>query len=147
MIPSTTESTLVARRAGISGMIEEFKELPQVDCPVTHRFADGVYLREIFMPKGTIIIGKIHSTQHFNIILSGDVTIATTEGVWRAQGGHTFISEAGVQKIVVMHEDCVWQTIHPTHSKNLVELEKELIVDRYDQLEVDGIMDKVRGIS
>ncbi|HHZ69582.1 MAG TPA: hypothetical protein EYN54_04715, partial [Methylococcaceae bacterium] len=31
----------------------ESGELDAQECPVTHRFTDGCYLREIFMPKGT----------------------------------------------------------------------------------------------
>ena len=46
-------------------------ELTEQECPVTHRFSDGCYLREILMPKGTLIVGKVHGTQHFNIIISG----------------------------------------------------------------------------
>ena len=112
------------------------------NCPVTHRFTKGCYLREIFMPKDTLIIGKIHATQHFNVILKGDVTVYTAEGKERIKAPHTFISEAGVQKVVYMHEDCIWQTLHVTDSIDLEEIEKEVIVDSYDKLEIDGLLNK-----
>lgn len=112
------------------------------ECPVTHRFTKGCYLREIFMPKGTVIIGKIHATEHFNVLLKGDVTVLTAEGVERIKAPHTFISLAGVQKVVAIHEDCVWQTIHVTDSTDLEEIEKEVIVDSYDNLAIDGLLNK-----
>ncbi|MGL4274890.1 MAG: hypothetical protein ACRCTO_21575, partial [Pseudomonas paracarnis] len=32
----------------------------QVDCPVRHHFAPGIYAREINIPKGTVLIGAVH---------------------------------------------------------------------------------------
>lgn len=117
-------------------------DIKEQECPVTHRFTKGCYLREIFMPKGTLIIGKIHATEHFNILLSGEVTVLTAEGVERIKAPHTFVSLAGVQKVVAIHEDCVWQTVHVTDSTDLEEIEKEVIVESYDDLTVDGLLDK-----
>jgi len=122
-------------------------ELEEQECPVTHRFADGIYLREIFMPKGTRIIGKIHSTQHFNVVLTGSCTVITAEGVEEIKAPHTFVSKAGVQKVVVVHEDCQWQTLHVTDKKDLEEIEKEVIVEDYDQLLVDGLLNTVKGLE
>jgi len=117
-------------------------EIESQDCPVTHRFTKGCYLREIFMPKGTVIIGKIHATEHFNVLLKGDVTVLTAEGSERIKAPYTFTSLAGVQKVVVIHEDCTWQTIHVTNSTDLEEIEKEVIVDSYDELTIDGLLNK-----
>lgn len=122
-------------------------ELKEQECPVTHRFTKGCYLREIFMPKGTLIIGKIHATEHFNILLTGKVTVLTAEGVENIEAPYTFTSLAGVQKVVAIHEDCLWQTVHVTDSTNLEEIEKEVIVDDYDQLTIDGLLNKYLGES
>jgi len=130
-------------------MVEMIKDgrLEEADCPVTHRFSDGIYLREIFMPKGTRIIGKIHATEHFNVLLSGKVTVITAEGEEYIEAPHTFISKAGVQKVVIIHEDCIWQTLHVTNKTNLDEIEKDVIVESYDQLLVDGLLDDIKGIK
>jgi hypothetical protein len=122
-------------------------ELIEQDCPVTHRFTDGIYLREILMPKGTRIIGKIHATEHFNVILTGSVTVITAEGVEHIKAPYTFISKAGVQKVVVVHEDCQWQTLHVTDKTDLDEIEKDVIVESYDQLLVDGLLDNIKGLG
>lgn len=118
-------------------------EMQEQDCPVTHRFADGCYLREIFMPKDTLIVGKIHATRHFNIILEGEVTIATVDGVEHKKAPCTFISEAGIQKVVYMHSDCVWQTVHVTSETDLKEIEKQVIVESYDELLVQDLIKRV----
>ena len=35
---------------------------PAVDLPLKHYFTKGLYCREIFMPKGTLLTSKIHKT-------------------------------------------------------------------------------------
>ena len=111
-------------------------ELKEAECPVVHRFSDGIYLREIFMPKGTRIIGKIHATEHFNVLLTGNVTVITAEGIEHIEAPYTFISKAGIQKVVIIHEDCTWQTLHVTDKTDLKEIEDELIAKDYIELEV-----------
>lgn len=130
-------------------MIEmiESGEFQSQDCPVTHRFSDGLYLREILMPKGTRIIGKIHATEHFNVILTGSCTVITAEGIEEFKAPHTFISKAGVQKVVVVHEDCQWQTLHVTDKTDLKEIEDDVIAESYDELINDGLLENLqRGL-
>ena len=124
----------------------ELGELKAQECPVTHRFTKGCYLREIFMPAGTRIIGKIHATEHFNVLLTGSVTVVTAEGVEDIIAPYTFVSKAGVQKVVVVHEDCIWQTIHITDKTDLKEIESEVIVENYDQLLIDGLLSQGEGV-
>ena len=124
----------------------ETGELQSQDCPVTHRFTKGCYLREILMPAGTRIIGKIHATEHFNILLTGKVTVVTAEGSEYIEAPYTFVSKAGVQKVVFIHEDCLWQTVHVTDKTNIEEIEKEVIVEGYDQLLIDGLLSNGRGV-
>ncbi|QDP52080.1 MAG: hypothetical protein Unbinned706contig1000_24 [Prokaryotic dsDNA virus sp.] len=128
----------------LKGKIES-GELIEQDCPVTHRFSPGLYLREILMPKGTRIIGKIHATEHFNVVLTGSCTVITAEGKEEIKAPYTFISKAGVQKVVVVHEDCRWQTLHVTDKTDVDEIEKEVIVEDYDHLLVDGLLNKIKG--
>ena len=58
-------------RDKIAVLVRGMGHMPQVECPLKHYFAPGVYLREIFMPAGSVVIGKIHKTEHFNIIQKG----------------------------------------------------------------------------
>lgn len=144
-LPADIDAALVMR-GKISALANEMLELPQVDCPVTHRFAPGVYLREIFMPRDTYVIGKIHATKHFNNLLEGCVTVITAESQEYLQAPCTFVSDAGVQKVVYMHTDCRWQTIHVTDKTDLAEIEQDVIVESYDQLEIDSLLDKAKRL-
>ena len=100
---------------------------PQTDMPIVHRFAPGVYVREIFMPKGTFVIGHRHNTEHFNIVLSGKANVIVGGGVLPLEAGAVFVSPAGVRKILYILEDMRWLTVHPTDETNVQTLEAQLI--------------------
>jgi hypothetical protein len=105
---------------------------PSVDMPVKHHFSEGTYTREIFMPKGSTVIGKEHATRHTNIVVKGICT------VWTVHGKHvydastrpiSFESMAGVKKVLHMHTDVIWMTVHPnpTNERDQEVLERMFI--------------------
>lgn len=108
-------------------LVERFGKEMQVECPLKHHFAPGVYLREIFMPAGAIVIGKIHKTEHFNIIQKGKVSLIGEGETCVLEGPCTFVSKAGIQKVLYIHEDTIWSTVHLTEERDLERLEAQLI--------------------
>ena len=108
-------------------LVKALSQAPQSELPLRHYFSKGVYVREIFMGAGTIVIGKIHKTEHLNILQRGKVSIYDESGVFTLQGPITFSSGAGVQKVLYIHEDTTWSTVHVTDETDLVKLESELI--------------------
>lgn len=105
------------------------RPLPQqVECPVTHSFAPDIYLREIFMPAGTVVIGHQHKTEHFNIILKGRCRVVIGDEIQEIVAPCTFISGAGAQKILNVLEDTIWQTVHSNPDN---ETDLETLEDRY----------------
>jgi hypothetical protein len=124
-VSAITES-FAARLAELG---HEMANLAQVQCPLTHRFAPGVYLREISMPAGTVVIGKVHKTEHFNVLIQGACLIAHPDGrLEELRAPMTFVSKAGVQKALYILEDMIWQTIHPTSETDMTKL-AELLVE------------------
>jgi len=100
--------------ADIERVEGELLALPQVDMPLTHLFAPGVYLRVIDMPKGTFVIGHEHRTEHFNIVLAGRARVLVDGVVMEIKAPAVFVSHAGVRKVLEIIEDMRWATIHPT---------------------------------
>ena len=119
--------TPIISNANIEKLEATLLELPQIDCPLTHRFAPGVYLREIFMPAGTFVIGHEHKTEHFNVVIQGCALVTIDGEVQEIVAPRTFVSGAGVRKVLYIQEDMIWQTIHPTRETDLLKLEDELI--------------------
>lgn len=119
----------------ISLLVEHMKAFQQVECPVVHRFAPGVYLREIFMPPDTVVIGKIHKTEHFNILIAGACLIVHEDGTREMLAApYTFVSKPGVQKVLYIIEPMIWQTVHVTSETDLARLEEQLISKEHPEL-------------
>lgn len=112
----------------MKGLTREFLKEPQIDCPVKHAFAPDVYLREIFMPAGTVVIGHEHKTEHFNVLLKGKCRVIMGDEVHELEAPCTFVSGAGIQKLVNVLEDCIWQTIH-SNTDNMQDI--EILEDRF----------------
>tara|TARA_R110000796_G_scaffold12144_2_gene40330 strand:+ start:2444 stop:2857 length:414 start_codon:yes stop_codon:yes gene_type:complete len=114
----------------IEGITKEFMDHPQVECPVTHNFAPDIYIREIFMPADTVVIGHKHLTEHFNVILKGKCRVMIGDVVEELTAPCTFVSGAGSQKIVNVLEDCIWQTVHsnPDNENDIETLESRYVI-------------------
>lgn len=126
--PASHSQPVLSWQEKVAVLVREFGRREQVDCPLKHYFAPGVYVREIFMPAGAIVIGKIHRTEHFNIIQRGIVSIIDEHGTRHVlHAPHTFISKPGVQKVLYIHEDTIWTTVHVTEERDLERLEAELV--------------------
>ena len=108
------------------------------ECPLTHSFSEGMYTREIFIPAGTILVGKIHRHEHPNFILKGSVVVLTESGGQEEFIAPTYmISPAGTKRVVYTYEDTVWVTVHATNCKTPEEAEAEIIADGYDDEELN----------
>lgn len=103
------------------------KELPPVECPVKHYFSQGLYARELFIPKGTVLTGKTHKYTNLNIMSKGKLSIRTDEGVLTVEAPFTVVSPPGTKRIAYAHEDTIWTTIHATDETDVDEIEKIFI--------------------
>lgn len=104
--------------------------LPQVDCPIDHFFASGVYVRQMTASAGTLIVGHAHKTEHVCILLKGSMTIATPNGVATVRAPLTFIAPPG-RKVALVLEDIIFQNVHATEERDIEKIE-ELLVEKSD---------------
>lgn len=147
------ESILIAQE-GIAKMIADGitkDTLP--DCKLTHYYAPinedygcGTYARQMFIPKGTLIIGKIHKHQHLNFIMQGKVSVSTEFGPKYFEAPCIFVSEVGLKRAVIAEEDTLWVTVHLTKhlgEENLDKMEQEVIAPSYKEL---GLFDSTKEL-
>ena len=80
--------------------------------PVKHHFSNGVYMREMFIPAGTLLTGALHITEHQVIMISGDIIVYNEFGVRRWQGYNNFTSLIGEKRLGYAIEDTIWITVH-----------------------------------
>ena len=100
-----------------------------VDAPITHHFAEGIYGREMFIPAGTVIVGKIHRHSTLNILAQGRIKATSADGsVRELVAPCVFVSGPGVKKVGYALEDSVWINVHPTRITDLAAIEQKFIV-------------------
>ena len=85
------------------------------DTNITHHFAEGLYGRELLIPKGVLIVSRVHKRPLINVISKGHVIILDVNGRREVHAPATFVDEeAGTQRVVYSVEETVWTTTHPT---------------------------------
>lgn len=104
--------------------------------PLRHSFAKGCYVREMFMPKGTLASGKIHRNDHPMFILKGKLGLYTEkEGLHKVEGPCYFISKAGAKRVGYAYEDTVLVEVHVTDETDLEKIENEVIVKSFEEFD------------
>lgn len=102
----------------------------RIEIETTHHFAEGIYAREIFIPAGAKLVGKIHRTAHLNIVSQGAIRVWTEDGEKIIRAPFAFTAKPGTKRVGEALEDTVWTTIHPNagDEQDLGKLESLLIV-------------------
>lgn len=112
--------------------------IPNSDiCSTESIFSHGVYAREMFVKKDSIVVGAIHKHEHISFLMSGHLTVVSESGVSEHKAPDVIVAGPGVKRIAYAHEDTIWYNVHgnPTNTKDLKELEKEIIVASYEEYE------------
>ena len=119
----------------IKALQEECAKLPQVELEPIHHFANGMYCRELFIPAGLVVVGKIHRHEHLVTLVQGTTTVYTDEGMVKLTAPHTWVSRPGAKRALYTHEDCVFLTHHlnPTNTHDVELLEQDIIIPEDDE--------------
>lgn len=105
------------------------------ELPLDHQFANGMYIRRLFIPKGSLIVGRIHKHECVNIVEKGDVSVLTETGMMRVQAGFTIVSPPGIQKVGYAHEDTIFTNIFRTDETDISRIEDVLTWASYEAME------------
>ena len=119
---------VLALRQKIDAAEEILLQVPQMEIIPRHVFADGLYGREILIPAGTILTGKVHRHADLNFVLYGEIDVITENGPRRVVGPCWFAGKAGAKQIGHAHTDTLWVTVHATRNRDLETLEDEICV-------------------
>ena len=99
--------------------------LPVIDLELRHTFVPGIYIREMLVPKGVLMVGKVHLTSDPYVFLSGAMRVFTPEGgTVTLTAPHYGITATDVQKVGYVLEDSHWINYHALSDK-----EEEAIKD------------------
>lgn len=118
-----------ARREAISALEDQMAKFPQVEQPVTHHFNEGQYAREIFNPKGSLIITKTHKQGNFSFVPTGRLLVISEDGRKEIGAGQFFSTKPGTKRFIYALEDTHFVTVHPNpdNCEDLEVLESRII--------------------
>ena len=101
-----------------------------------HDFCPGLYARTIFMEAGSVVISKVHKTQHFFVCVQGSCTVVDSHGTRQLiEAPYLGVTMPGTERALHIHEDCIWTTFHVTDLTDPEEIGKQILADSLDDLE------------
>ncbi len=89
-------------------------EHEQVDIPAVEQLRNGLYMREIVIPAGTILTGRVWLEDYIDIMVSGHIIVATADGVKELKGYNVCDGKGGRKRAGYAIEDTAWITVHKT---------------------------------
>jgi len=128
------DRTPAAVRAWIMNLTRTMLAMPgeKREFHVEHTVKDGMYMRKLFIPKGSLIVGKIHKLDCLNIVAEGDISVLTETGSARVRAGFTVASPAGIQKVGYAHEDTIFINVFRTDETDINRIEDAIAWDSYE---------------
>lgn len=106
-------------------------EMDQVECPVTHYFGPGLYIREVRMKAGTLVVGHEHNCDQVNTFIAGKLMLLKEDGNHEILNAPmTFIGKPG-RKVAYILEDVIWQNVYATNETDMDKIE-DLFVTKSD---------------
>jgi hypothetical protein len=84
------------------------------EIPTNHLFPNGLYVREVFMKKGDLILTRVHMVEHAFFIPSGVALVWNDDDGWvEMRGYHSGITKPGTRRMILILEDMLFATVHP----------------------------------
>lgn len=114
-------------REQVERLQAEMATMPQAELVTEHQFSPGMYMRKLYRPAGTLIVGKVHKEPHFFLCAKGEIIAWTENGMKRLQAGDVIESKPGTKRVTLAVTDAIGITIHRTDKTDLDEIEAELI--------------------
>lgn len=103
-------------------------DMPQVECPVAHHFGPGIYIREVTIPEGTLVVGHAHKAAHLCILMAGTLRVLDGEGEVRdLVAPFIFTAPPGRKVGYAVEGDVVFQNVFATEETDIDTLEEMLV--------------------
>lgn len=101
-----------------------------------HKFCPGLYVREIYVPAGFVVVGKMHTGYSFFMIVQGEATVWTTMGMKRVKAPFLTVTGPGDKRVGYAHENTIAISFYanPDNEDDLEVLEARYTVDETRQV-------------
>jgi len=105
--------------------------------PLKHTFADGIYVRQMSMKTGSVVVGAIHKHLHVWFLLTGHISVATENIIEDYIAPCYVVATPGTKRVIHANEESIFVNIHknPTNSQDIEWLEKEIVAKDFREYE------------
>ena len=105
--------------------------------PLKHTFADGIYIRQMDMKAGSMVVGAIHNHLHVWFLLTGHLAVATEDSIEEFIAPCYVLATPGSKRVIYAIEDSIFINIHknPNNIENIDELESEIVSKTFEDYE------------
>ena len=105
--------------------------------PLKHTFADGIYVRQMSMGVGTVVVGAIHKHLHVWFLLAGNISVVTENTIEDYVAPCYVVAKPGTKRVIYANEDSIFVNVHknPTNSQDIDWLEKEIVAKNRGEYE------------
>lgn len=94
---------------------------------VAHHFSDGLYAKQILIPKDAFVMQHKHQYSHLSILAKGRVLVKTDDDVEEIVAPACLNIAAAKYHSIMALEDSVWFCIHATEETDLDKIDEVLI--------------------
>lgn len=92
-----------------------------------HTFKEGLYIRQMSAPAGSLIVGHFHKKDNLNMFLQGTLAMLSDSGKWVLMRAPEYFFATPGRKIAYILEDTVWCNIYSTDKTTVTEVEEEIL--------------------
>jgi hypothetical protein len=134
-VSKTKIASLLEKKVGV--LLDTSNNTQQIKCEEKHHFGPGLYIKEVTMPAGSVIVGKHHKVEHLCNMMSGRMIIVNPDGSrHELVAPMTFVAKPG-RKVAYIIETVVFQNIYSTDETDIQKLEN-MYVDNSKNLLEEG---------
>lgn len=133
VMPAATQAEVRSWMMKFTNQLLSLLPEQKIDFDVKHTFLNGMYMRELFIPKGSVLVGKVHKLPCMNIVSKGDISILTELGSARITAGHSAMSPPGIQKLGIANDDTVFVNVFRTDETDVNKIEDEIAFSSYEE--------------
>ena len=127
------QNVLVSNADGVDIVTHQDSEL----FPLKHTFADGIYVRQMNMNKGSVVVGAIHKHLHVWFLLTGHISVITEDATEDYIAPCYVVATPGTKRVIRANEESIFVNVHknPTNSQDISFLEKDIVAKDFKEYE------------
>lgn len=99
----------------------------EVDPCIVHNFSDGLYAKQMTIPKGFVAGQHSHTFSHLSVLAKGKVVVKTDTDEQTYEAPACIEIKKQTNHMITALEDAVWFCIHATDEQDITRIDEVLI--------------------